>query len=137
MGGGKQSGSTTTVQKADPWEPQQPYLKEALTEADRLYGGGVNGGAPSYDHAGDNTALEAWKQSGGGGVTNNPDGSINYGGQILWPTAGAYWTADGKRVGDLSELKGKATGAMPTLDQFAIPGTGGKTNSLLAPEYYP
>lgn len=27
MGGGKgNSGSTTTVQKADPWEGQQPYL---------------------------------------------------------------------------------------------------------------
>ena len=46
MGGGKGGGSTTTVQKADPWEGQQPYLKDVFEEAKKLY---ENGGmAPDY-----------------------------------------------------------------------------------------
>lgn len=46
MGGGKGGGSTTTVQKADPWEGQQPYLKEVFEEAQKLYHNG--GMAPDY-----------------------------------------------------------------------------------------
>lgn len=32
-------GDTTTVQKAVPWESQQPYLQEIFAEAQKLYGG--------------------------------------------------------------------------------------------------
>ena len=46
MGGGKGGGSSTTVQKADPWEGQQPYLKEVFEEAQKLYQQG--GMAPDY-----------------------------------------------------------------------------------------
>lgn len=47
MGGGKGGGSsTTTVQKADPWEGQQPYLTEIFQEAQKLYNNG--GLAPDY-----------------------------------------------------------------------------------------
>lgn len=35
MSGG--SETQTTVQKADPWEPSQPYLKSAMRDAQRLY----------------------------------------------------------------------------------------------------
>ncbi|GIK95806.1 MAG: hypothetical protein BroJett029_00150 [Alphaproteobacteria bacterium] len=35
MSGG--SGTTTTVQQADPWSKQQPYLEEVFREAQRLY----------------------------------------------------------------------------------------------------
>lgn len=44
--GGKGGGSSTTVQKADPWEGQQPYLKEVFAQAQNLYHNG--GMAPSY-----------------------------------------------------------------------------------------
>lgn len=135
--GSKPSGSTTTVQKSDPWEAQQPFLKQGLSEASRLYGGGVGGGAPEYDRVGYQKALDAYNASGGAGATQNADGSVSYGGQTLWPSGGNYFTPDGKNMGTLAELNKKATGAMPTLDQFKIPGTGGGTNSLLAPEYYP
>ena len=44
--GGKGGGSSTTVQKADPWSGQQPYLKDIFEEAQKLY---QNGGmAPDY-----------------------------------------------------------------------------------------
>lgn len=35
--GGKGGGSTTTVQKADPWSGQQPYLSEVFRQAAQLY----------------------------------------------------------------------------------------------------
>lgn len=37
-GGG---GNTTTVQKADPWEGQQPYLKDIYAQTGGLYGSGM------------------------------------------------------------------------------------------------
>lgn len=40
-GGG---GSSTTVQKADPWSGQQPYLTRGFQEAEKLY----NSGGPEY-----------------------------------------------------------------------------------------
>ncbi len=36
MSGGSK-GTTTTVEQADPWSGQQPYLKEIFSEAQRLY----------------------------------------------------------------------------------------------------
>lgn len=42
-GGG---GSTTTVQKADPWAGQQPYLQDMFQQAQQLYNAG--GMAPNY-----------------------------------------------------------------------------------------
>jgi hypothetical protein len=39
-------GSTTTVTKSDPWEGQQPYLKEQFGKAQELYSSGKL--APSY-----------------------------------------------------------------------------------------
>lgn len=37
LGGGSGGGSTNTVEKADPWEKQQPYLEDIFSEAQRLY----------------------------------------------------------------------------------------------------
>lgn len=39
MGGGG-GGNTTTVQKADPWAGQQPYLSDVFNQANQLYYGG-------------------------------------------------------------------------------------------------
>ena len=58
MGSG--GGSTTTVQKADPWSGQQPYLKEIFGEAQRLYQSGSL--APSF-YPGQTVAQESpWTQ---------------------------------------------------------------------------
>lgn len=43
-GESSQPSSTTTVQKADPWEGQQPYLKDVFAEAQRQY----QSGTPTY-----------------------------------------------------------------------------------------
>jgi len=45
-GGGSSGGSTQTqtVQKADPWSEQQPYLKQGFSQAQSIY----NQGAPGY-----------------------------------------------------------------------------------------
>lgn len=57
-GGG---GSTTTVQKADPWVGQQPYLKDIFSEAQNLYNSGAM--APDY-YAGNTVAPQSqWTQN--------------------------------------------------------------------------
>ena len=39
-GGGNSGGSTTTIQKSDPWDEQRPYLKDVFLRADAMYGKG-------------------------------------------------------------------------------------------------
>ena len=41
MNSGGGGGNTTTVQKADPWEGQQPYLKDIYAQTGGLYGSGM------------------------------------------------------------------------------------------------
>jgi len=62
MGGGGGSKSTTTVQKSDPWEGQQPFLT------------GANG-SPIYETVANPNYTEGAKQRSWGG-----GGGINYGG---------------------------------------------------------
>lgn len=50
MGGG---GSQTTVQKADPWKPAQPYLKDALAQGADLF---AQGGFAPQPYGGDRLA---------------------------------------------------------------------------------
>ncbi|WP_458401138.1 hypothetical protein [Mailhella sp.] len=38
---GSSGGSTTTVQKADPWSGQQPYLTDVFTQAKEFYDSGI------------------------------------------------------------------------------------------------
>lgn len=60
MGSKGGGGSTTTVQKADPWSGQQPYLKEVFREAQNLYQSGAL--SPDY-YPGQTVAPEsAWTQ---------------------------------------------------------------------------
>lgn len=44
LGGGSSSGSTTTVQKADPWSGVQPYMTYGFQQAQNL----LNAGGPYY-----------------------------------------------------------------------------------------
>lgn len=58
MGSG--GGSSTTVQKADPWSGQQPYLREIFSEAQNMYRSGTL--APSF-YPGQTVAQESpWTQ---------------------------------------------------------------------------
>ena len=41
MSSGGGGGNTTTVQKADPWKGQQPYLKDIYAQTGGLYGSGM------------------------------------------------------------------------------------------------
>ena len=41
MSSGGGGGNTTTVEKADPWEGQQPYLKDIYAQTGGLYGSGM------------------------------------------------------------------------------------------------
>ena len=52
MGGG--GGGTTTVQKADPWEGQQPYLKDVFQQSQDFY----NSGALAPDYYSGNTIAD-------------------------------------------------------------------------------
>ena len=56
MGGGGGGGNTTTVQKADPWEGQQPYLKDVFSQSQNLYNSGAL--APDY-YSGDTVAGQS------------------------------------------------------------------------------
>lgn len=58
MGGG--GGGTTTVQKADPWEGQQPYLKDVFSQSQNLY----NSDQLAPDYYGGNTVADQsqWTQ---------------------------------------------------------------------------
>jgi len=38
MGGSSGGGTSTTVQKADPWAESQPYLKDVMSKAQSVYG---------------------------------------------------------------------------------------------------
>lgn len=59
--GGKGGGGTTTVQKSDPWEGQQPYLTKAFKQADKLYSNGSL--APDY-YSGQTVADQsAWTKA--------------------------------------------------------------------------
>ncbi len=60
-GGGGSSpapaGNTTTVQKSDPWEGQQPYLKTGFAEAQKLFDAGGPQYYPDQTYAGPTDAM--------------------------------------------------------------------------------
>lgn len=59
--GSKGGGSTTTVQKADPWSGQQPYLSDVFSQSQNLYNSGAL--APNY-YAGNTVAPQSsWTQA--------------------------------------------------------------------------
>ena len=51
LGGGGGGGTTQTVQKADPWAGQQPYLTNLYSEAQRLYEQGPQQFFPGQTYA--------------------------------------------------------------------------------------
>lgn len=76
-GSGQPSGSTTTVQKADPWAGQQPYLTTGFQNVQNLYNSGGPQYFPGQTYAGptsaQNTALTDQQNlatSGSNGLTS-------------------------------------------------------------------
>lgn len=60
MGGGGGGGQNTTVQKADPWAGQQPYLSDVFSQAQKLYNSG--GMAPEYYRGNTVADQSEWTQ---------------------------------------------------------------------------
>jgi hypothetical protein len=65
-GGSQQSGSTTTVQKADPWSGQQPYLKQGFQGAQNLY----ENYTPGYYPNSTNAPMNEWQANSLSGIYN-------------------------------------------------------------------
>lgn len=123
LGGGGGGGNTTTIQKSDPWEPAQQYLKKALSEADRLYGSGAGN---QYDMDAYNKAMAAYNASGTGQLTQQQFQADPQLFNRYERNYAAYQAANPNRP----------QGPAPTLDQFALPG-GQTSSNPLAPAYYP
>jgi hypothetical protein len=56
-GGSQPAGNTTTVQKADPWVGQQPYLKQTFSGAQNLY----ENYTPGYYPNSTNAPMNEWQ----------------------------------------------------------------------------
>lgn len=134
LGGGGGGGNSTTVQKADPWSGQQPYLTQQFQEAQKLY----QDKTPQLDPAAYNQALEQWKTQGG--LENSPTNlSINpYGNgsggtwyQVKGDGGFSQSFADQAQAQSFIDLQKNR----PDQSKFIIPGSEG--SSALAPAYYP
>lgn len=62
MAGGGGGGNTTTVQKADPWEGQQPYLKDLYAQYQSQY----QNSAPQYFPESTVAGVSPWTEGGVG-----------------------------------------------------------------------
>lgn len=163
MGGGaKPSGSTTTVQKADPWEGQQPYLNEQFQAAQSLF----NKRTPQYNQDAYNKALESWNTANAGQAPQYDMNAYNaafagWKGGGSKPQSAAEFAAERGLNPVLSDTRNKyadytynfkptPSGPQPTMEQFLIPGAAGarpkledfalpgtENSSALAPAYYP
>ncbi len=71
MSGGKGGGDTTTVQQADPWTSQQPYLKYGFQQAQNLY----NSGGPQYYPGRTYTPFSSQTEQALGMAENRAQGS--------------------------------------------------------------
>jgi hypothetical protein len=65
-GGSQPSGQTTTVQKADPWPGQQPYLAQTFQGAQNLY----ENYSPGYYPNSTNAPMNEWQGNALTGVYN-------------------------------------------------------------------
>lgn len=63
-GGGSRTGTTTTVEKADPWVGVQPYLKDVYARAQR-----AADSTPTTPWSGDFVAAPDWRQQAAVGFT--------------------------------------------------------------------
>lgn len=153
MGGGSGSSTTQTVQKADPWAGQQPYLYEQFAAAQNLF----NNKTPQYNMDAFNQAKQTYNQQQAmGGVpsfTSLQARKLGYTGN--WGQDFENWLdADPNRRGqyqgtfesqapgwdralndaEMQEARQYGGGPAPKMEDFLIPGT--ENSSALAPAYY-
>lgn len=65
-GGSQPAGNTTTIQKADPWAGQQPYLSQTLSGAQNLY----ENYTPGYYPNSTNAPMNEWQGNAYQGLYN-------------------------------------------------------------------
>ena len=148
--GGGASGSTQTIQKADPWEGQQEYLKEALKASQGLF----NDPTAQYDNDAFNQAMQTWNTANAGQTPQydnaayqqaltaynaQPTGAqadpLGLGAWRKTPEASQYTkSADVDRAYNAYTSNFKPStgqsGTAPTLDQYLIPGVAGPKPKL-------
>ncbi len=85
MGGS--SGDSTTVQKADPWSGQQPYLRDVFSTAQNMFQSGMPGSAANISTGASGAdGTNYWPQYFGGDTVSdlNPTQQSGIQGQIDW-----------------------------------------------------
>jgi hypothetical protein len=123
-------GNTTTVQKADPWEGQQPYLKDIYAQTGGLYGSGMGytpysgprvAGLSDIQRQGMETAYQnilsgnTPAQAAGGMLNKTLQGGYSLDNPYL---SGGTATPGGSGQGLLdSTIRGDYVGGNPYLDQ--------------------
>jgi len=123
-------GDTTTVQKADPWEGQQPYLKDIYAQTGGLYGSGMGytpysgprvAGLSDIQRQGMETAYQnilsgnTPAQAAGGMLNKTLQGGYSLDNPYL---SGGTATPGGSGQGLLdSTIRGDYVGGNPYLDQ--------------------
>lgn len=126
-GGGKQSGTQTTTQKTEPWEGQQPYLKDVFSQAQQQYQSSNPSYYPGSTLAGQSAATLGGQQSAlsaagnGQGLINNATGVANatLRGDYLSPDSNPFLKATfDKAAGDVARVYQTATA--PGTDATAI-----------------
>lgn len=154
MSGGKGGGSTTTVQKSDPWSGQQPYLTSGFNQAANLYGIGQGGSgsttmgqtpgmaaanAATGTRGGDGANLGQQIATGflTGGANNSAIQDISQAMAAGTPITDAQWAQAGYGPGGAA--LGSTAGATPgTATGASSQTTGGNPGgSVFGPQYFP
>lgn len=126
-GGGKQSGTQTQTQKSEPWDAQQPYLKDIFSQAQSQYNSSNPQYYPGSTMANQSAATTGGQQGAlaaagnGQGLVNNATGVANatLNGDYLSPDSNPFLKATfDKAAGDVARVYQTATA--PGTDAAAI-----------------
>ena len=131
-GGSQPAGNTTTVQKADPWSGQQPYLKQTFAGAQNLY----ENYTPGYYPNSTNAPMNEWQGNALQGMYNRGIGgsAVDAGAQGLATDtmSGDYLSAGNPYFGQMQQSM--ANKIIPqVMSQFAESGrygSGAAANAL-------
>lgn len=128
FGGGSGTTSTNTVQKADPWSGQQPFLKDVFAQAQGLY----NQPGPSYFpsgtvqpmNAGQTTALDTLY---GTGITGGTPALTSAQGNVTATNSGDYLNAGNPYFANMAQ---RTLGQVMPAIQSQFAGAGRSDSGL-------